>query len=127
MADATVPLPETHKHACILCARRKVKCDRLKQCSNCQRAKVECAYQPPAPSRPRKRPVDDELVLRLQHYEDLLRKHNIDMAPQKASISWPQPSPEYHEPKLDIAGAAVVSTPRPSPESELARPEEIEV
>ncbi|KAH8895409.1 hypothetical protein GQ53DRAFT_715071 [Thozetella sp. PMI_491] len=67
-----------HKHACSLCARRKVKCDKGDPCSNCRKAEVECIYDPPVPYRPRKRAGDEELLGRLAAYEDLMRRHNID-------------------------------------------------
>lgn len=69
-----------YKHTCSLCARRKVKCDKGEPCSNCLKAKVECLYEAPAPSRPRKRAADEELLERLALYEELMRKHDVDFA-----------------------------------------------
>jgi Fungal Zn(2)-Cys(6) binuclear cluster domain len=67
------------KHACSLCARRKVKCDKGDPCSNCLKAKVQCLYdEAPATPRPRKRAADENLLVRLAQYEDLMRKHSID-------------------------------------------------
>ncbi len=67
-----------HKRACSLCARRKVKCDRIKPCSNCVISKAQCVYDAPVPPRPRKRAANDELITRLAQYEELMRKHDID-------------------------------------------------
>ena len=79
------PLPTTalqglHRHACSLCARRKVKCDKVDPCANCLKAQAQCLYEAPAPHRPRKRAADEDLLARLAMYEDLMRKHNIDFA-----------------------------------------------
>ncbi len=67
-----------HKHACNLCARRKVKCDRANQCANCTRAKVACLYEAPVVHRRRKHPAESDLAARLARCEELLRKHNVD-------------------------------------------------
>ncbi|KAH6961983.1 hypothetical protein BKA56DRAFT_636976 [Ilyonectria sp. MPI-CAGE-AT-0026] len=69
---------QQHKHACSLCARRKVKCDKGDPCSNCLKAQAHCLYETPAPPRPRKRAADEDLLARLALYEDLMRKHKID-------------------------------------------------
>lgn len=70
--------PPKHKHACSLCARRKVKCDKGDPCSNCLKGKAQCLYEAPVPPLPRKRAADEDLLTRLAQYEDLMRQHNID-------------------------------------------------
>jgi hypothetical protein len=68
-----------HKYACTLCARRKIKCDRLQPCHNCAKSEAECRYQNPAPARrQRKTGANSEPLARISQYEDLLRKHNIE-------------------------------------------------
>ncbi|KAJ6157419.1 hypothetical protein N7470_005011 [Penicillium chermesinum] len=48
--------PETPKpYSCVICHKRKVKCDRQEPCSNCSKANAECVYRPPPPPRRRKR------------------------------------------------------------------------
>lgn len=42
-------------YSCVVCHKRKVKCDRQDPCSNCEKASVECIYRPPPPPRRRKR------------------------------------------------------------------------
>ncbi|PWY69629.1 C6 zinc finger domain-containing protein [Aspergillus sclerotioniger CBS 115572] len=69
------------KLACLLCARRKVKCDKGDPCSNCLKAEAKCLYEGPTPNRPRKRAADEELLTRIAQYEDLLREHNIEFEP----------------------------------------------
>ncbi|KAJ5965306.1 hypothetical protein N7481_012020 [Penicillium waksmanii] len=45
-------------YSCVVCHKRKVKCDRQDPCSNCEKASVECIYRPPPPPRRRKRERD---------------------------------------------------------------------
>lgn len=63
--------------SCVICRRRKLKCDRRDPCSRCIKSNVECVYSDPVRSRHQRKP---ELVLitRLKHYENLLRKNGID-------------------------------------------------
>lgn len=63
--------------SCVICRRRKLKCDRRDPCSRCLKSRVECIYPEPVRSRHQRKP---ELVLiaRLKHYENLLRKNGID-------------------------------------------------
>ena len=86
-------VPQRHKHTCTLCARRKVKCDKGEPCSNCIKSKAECLYEAPTPHRPRKRVADEELLNRLALYEDLLRKHSIEIT---------QPANTRNPPKLEV-------------------------
>ncbi|KAJ5153056.1 uncharacterized protein N7482_009534 [Penicillium canariense] len=46
-------------YSCVVCHKRKVKCDRNEPCSNCAKASVECIYRPPPPPRRRKRGRDE--------------------------------------------------------------------
>jgi hypothetical protein len=44
------------KYSCVICHKRKVRCDRAKPCSNCVRNAVDCEYKaPPAPRRSKKK------------------------------------------------------------------------
>lgn len=83
------PAPPPHKHSCLLCARRKIKCDKQDpKCSNCTKSHAECIYQaPPPPQRHRKRQADEELIARLNHYEELLRSHKIDFKPNNTVLT----------------------------------------
>ncbi|KAI9150510.1 putative transcriptional regulatory protein C139.03-like protein 8 [Paramyrothecium foliicola] len=79
MGTSQPPSPQAQqKHACSICARRKVKCDRTVPCSNCVKANAPCTYDAPAVPRPRKRAADEDLLARLTRYEHLMRKHNVD-------------------------------------------------
>lgn len=68
--------------ACVLCQKRKVRCDRKVPCTNCIRAQTQCV--PAATLRPRQRRrrfPERELLDRLRHYETLLRHSNINFEP----------------------------------------------
>lgn len=45
-------------YSCVICHKRKVKCDRNEPCSNCAKSNAECIYRPPPPPRRRKRERD---------------------------------------------------------------------
>ncbi|KZL83821.1 fungal specific transcription factor domain-containing protein [Colletotrichum incanum] len=60
--------------ACVLCQRRKVKCDRKYPCANCVKSKATCSPSIPAPVRKRRRP-NAELQARLARCEELLAKY----------------------------------------------------
>ncbi|RGP81254.1 transcription factor [Fusarium longipes] len=79
------PPGELRKHACTICARRKVKCDKQDPCSNCQKAQTQCSYEAPPPPKQRKRAADEELLAKLAQYEDLMQKNGIDYS-QHANV-----------------------------------------
>lgn len=65
-------------HSCVICQRRKVKCDRYDPCSNCVKHRVECEYRAPAPPRRRKRQSPDpQLQAKMRRYEEILQKHGV--------------------------------------------------
>ena len=39
------------KYSCVICHKRKVKCDRARPCSNCVRNAADCEYKAPPPAR----------------------------------------------------------------------------
>ena len=68
--------------ACVVCQKRKVKCDRRVPCTNCIRSQTQCV--PAAtlvPRQRRRRFPERELLDRLRHYESLLRHSNIKFEP----------------------------------------------
>ncbi|KAL2209792.1 hypothetical protein CC79DRAFT_1394119 [Sarocladium strictum] len=85
------------KHACSICARRKVKCNRTDPCSNCARAQVHCTYEDVVLHRPRKRAADQELLDRLARYETLMREHKIDFG--ACANVWVPSGLEQHTPE----------------------------
>jgi hypothetical protein len=121
MASSASPAPP-HKHSCLLCARRKIKCDKQDpKCSNCTKSHAECIYQaPPPPQRHRKRQADEELLSRLNHYEELLRSHKIDFKPN-TNVWTPQSLQEAPLPKASPVSpkpiAILETLPPPSDKS----------
>ncbi|OBT72758.1 hypothetical protein VF21_08996 [Pseudogymnoascus sp. 05NY08] len=66
--------------SCVLCAQRKVKCDRKQPCSNCTKSGVNCTPgAPPKPRSRRRRVIETDVAARLQRYEELLRRHGIKL------------------------------------------------
>lgn len=88
------------KYSCVVCHRRKVKCDRNRPCSNCARnGNVECEYRaPPAPRRKKKRGVDPALSERLRRYEEALKKSGIKIDEQEELHDSDDEEPENEEP-----------------------------
>ncbi|KAJ5111012.1 hypothetical protein N7532_001547 [Penicillium argentinense] len=52
------PSSSSKPYSCVVCHKRKVKCDREEPCANCAKAEVECIYRPPPTPRRRKRERD---------------------------------------------------------------------
>ncbi|GJD03405.1 fungal specific transcription factor [Colletotrichum higginsianum] len=100
--QSTSPPSCQHKHACSLCARRKVKCDKAEPCSNCVKSKAQCLYEVPIQPRPRKRAADEELLARLRTYEDLMRKHGVDFA--NYAHTWITTGPQGQVKQCDSPG-----------------------
>lgn len=67
--------------ACVVCQRRKVKCDRKFPCAHCVRACAQCVPATLAPRQRRRRFPERELLERLRRYEGLLRQNNIKFEP----------------------------------------------
>jgi hypothetical protein len=69
--------------SCVTCRKRKVKCDKIHPCTNCNRARIECIY--PAPGRaPRKvRKIGDgrdkELLERLRRLEGVVKNLGVEV------------------------------------------------
>ncbi|KAL7814922.1 hypothetical protein V8C44DRAFT_363320 [Trichoderma aethiopicum] len=64
--------------SCVACARRKVKCDRLKPCSSCGKSGAACIYRAPVPSqRHRRRLTQGDLLSKIQELESILDSHGI--------------------------------------------------
>ncbi|KAJ8106542.1 hypothetical protein OPT61_g9463 [Boeremia exigua] len=66
--------------SCVLCAQRKVKCDkRTGGCNNCTKARVPCIYKAPPPPRRRRKGVRHvDTTTKLRVYENALRNAGID-------------------------------------------------
>lgn len=87
---------DRRKHPCVLCQKRKVKCDRNDPCTNCTKAHVECISQSTLPpKRRKKRFAEAELLARLRRYEDHLRRYgaDIDAINNETSVTFAGQSP----------------------------------
>lgn len=78
--SSSVNQPIQKAFSCVLCAHRKVKCDkRPGGCNNCTKAHLLCVYKAPPPPRRRRKGVRDvDTATRLRIYENALRKAGID-------------------------------------------------
>ncbi|KAL1794140.1 hypothetical protein ACET3X_007561 [Alternaria dauci] len=79
--DTTTQERPTHKSfSCVLCAQRKVKCDRRPDgCANCTKIRIRCVYKAPPPARRRKKGVREiDVATRLRVYEDALRQLGVE-------------------------------------------------
>jgi Fungal Zn(2)-Cys(6) binuclear cluster domain len=75
--------PATESFACLTCRQRKVKCNRLNPCSNCQRAEQPCNFVAPIRGkRKRTKPPRESLHDKLKRYERLLEFHGVKIEPQ---------------------------------------------
>jgi hypothetical protein len=75
-------MPAPNQNACLACARRKVKCDKLSPCSSCSKSRGACIYRAPVPSqRHRKRVTQGDLLSKIQELESLLHSHSIPFDP----------------------------------------------
>jgi hypothetical protein len=74
------PLSLEAKYSCLVCHKRKVKCDRGRPCSNCTKNNVDCEYRaPPAPRRRKRTAIDPALADKLRRYEDQLRRSGVKL------------------------------------------------
>ncbi|KAK1566185.1 C6 zinc finger domain-containing protein [Colletotrichum navitas] len=117
-----------HKHACSLCARRKVKCNKADPCSNCDKAKARCLYEVPVQPRPRKRAADEDLLSRLAAYEELMRKNNIDYSQYAHTwvTSGPNGQVKEHESISPVSTLPTISHDRPWTRAQEEIPTETE-
>jgi len=74
--------------SCVTCRRRKVRCNKLYPCSNCQKAHIDCIFPAPgrAPRRPRK-PPDGELLARLRRLEGVVHSLGVQVDDEEGEPS----------------------------------------
>lgn len=110
-------------YACVPCAKRKVRCDRLQPCTNCQkRPGDECVYLAPLPRRRGPKVSADAATLeRLNKLENMVRVMGGDpdkhIPPSSSSFSSTSPIssakslPPYHPPPPPAATSRTVYMP----------------
>lgn len=77
------PVHAAYPRTCVLCRRRKIKCDRQHPCSNCIYAELECVY----PVGQGRAPKKSRAALNAQLSERLSRLEAIVQCLQAASSS----------------------------------------
>lgn len=86
-ASSTLPAsPALNPRSCVICRRRKVRCNKQYPCSNCAKAKVQCIF--PAPERAKRRPrkpPDGELMSRLRRLEGVIQGMGMSVEDELAS------------------------------------------
>lgn len=87
---------ELAQYSCQTCARRKVKCDKIKPiCSSCRSRELQCLYQAPPPRRRKRQLSSGDVDEKLARYERILLEHGL--LPQGAETS-PSPNSAPQEP-----------------------------
>ncbi|PTB61866.1 hypothetical protein BBK36DRAFT_1190142 [Trichoderma citrinoviride] len=96
-------------YSCVACARRKVKCDKLKPCSSCSRSRAACIYRAPVPSqRHRRRLTQGDFLSKIQELESILDSHGIPF--EALGNSWVR---SHWEEKL-VEGRQTQAIPEPT-------------
>lgn len=78
--------PALNPRSCVICRRRKVRCNKQYPCSNCAKAKVQCIF--PAPERAKRRPrkpPDGELLSRLRRLEGVIQGMGMSVEDELAN------------------------------------------
>ncbi len=82
----SAPSADLNPRSCVVCRRRKVRCDKRMPCANCRRAQIACIFPAPerAPRRPRRKDPNAlkqqsserelELVKRLRKLEGIVEE-----------------------------------------------------
>lgn len=97
-------------YSCQTCAKRKVKCDKIKPvCSSCGSRRLQCLYQVPLPRRRKRQLSSGDVYEKLAQYERILLEHGL--LPQD-----PQTSPP-----LDYASREPVSLRFIEPQAETSK------
>jgi hypothetical protein len=104
--------------ACIICHRRKVKCDRQQPCSNCSTAGSICEYQPPPKPRRKRKASDGDLVAKIQKYELHLKKIGVKVDSSGEIVSAGPGKASSEGPDTRIAGTFGARGPRTQSQEE---------
>ena len=108
-SQATASASNPKLLSCTTCRQRKIKCNKLNPCNNCQRSGISCQFPTRRTQAPRVRQHarearDTELLRRVQRLESLVAKVNAIKAGQD---SREQPTP----PKDDFVESTVTNSP----------------
>ncbi|KAK3389292.1 putative C6 transcription factor [Podospora didyma] len=84
--SSSAMMPQKRILACVLCQRRKVKCNRKFPCSGCLRAKVPCVPASRAPRQVRRRFTERELLDCIRSHEAILSHNRIAFQPLRKDL-----------------------------------------
>ncbi|KAH8671545.1 hypothetical protein BX600DRAFT_496224 [Xylariales sp. PMI_506] len=92
--SASVSRPPKHQRvlACLLCQKRKIKCDRQFPCTQCIKSRAQCVPATLMPRRRRRRFAERDLLDHIRKCEDLLRQNSIKFDPLHKDPSAEAPS-----------------------------------
>ncbi|KKA30434.1 hypothetical protein TD95_005218 [Thielaviopsis punctulata] len=98
-ANSNLSVPKPKRLACMICRKRKLKCDGIKpSCSTCSRLGHDCAYDEVRRKSGPKRGYVKALEERLKHVETLLKTQEPPKASEQAA-----PSASTSQSTLDIS------------------------
>ncbi|VUC23043.1 unnamed protein product [Clonostachys rosea] len=80
--------------SCVLCQKRKIKCDKRTPCTNCEKGGNTCVPSTPAPPRKRRR-MNEVLLERLAKCEALLKQYEGVPPPNGSGASTSQSTTPY--------------------------------
>lgn len=118
MSSTSVPIPSPPpsrraERSCVLCHRRKVRCDRKTPCSPCTRGSYSCTY--PQVGRPVKRARKTTIIDIASRIQDLERTL-VSVSQERSPSNPPRPA---SEPEPDSSSSRPVRTVhRPPPEND---------
>lgn len=96
--------------SCVTCRKRKVKCDKLWPCNNCNRAHIECVFPAPGrgPRKPRKlgEGKDKELLERLRKLESVVKNMGAELPGEEAKDSNHEKAREVASPSASPVNSA---------------------
>ncbi|KAG7001413.1 transcription factor vrtR1 [Physcia stellaris] len=102
-------------HACVLCQRRKVKCDKREPCANCTKARTDCVFRAPTTQRRRPRKSPEAILLaRCRRYEELLRGAGVKI---ESSAAGPDVAQRVENLTINESDQTIKSLGNPSPQS----------
>jgi hypothetical protein len=66
--------PPSTTRSCVVCSRKKVKCDKLHPCGHCRKSRSQCVFPGPRKSGKNAKATEKQLRLRLNHLEKLVHQ-----------------------------------------------------
>lgn len=98
------------RRSCLVCSRRKVKCDKQKPCTSCVKSGIECVFPITAPNRP-KAETAPELTEMLQRLEKAVQSlgHNGVNSFEAMPTSGQDPLAHGRSPQINTPPSSVTT------------------